>query len=848
VKPPADGDVQPVNDTQGGRMQLPILAAPRSGFTLRSIRIGLIVLNVLVVVLCAWMLQSAWRREIREAESHAFTAARLLEQGVSATFDKVSVALNGVGSQLERQLSEGGIDQAALGPLAEATAVQIPELEQVIVFDTTGQEVCGVPSDRCRQLTIADRDYFALLRDRPDGPPALFGPHLSRPTNEPSLIMARALRTPDRAFAGVVVAALPLARLQALLAAAQLGPNGAASLRTANMELLARASRHAQDADVTLSAGVSERLRQTLSRSPDAAVYRAVTASDGVDRVAAYRRLPNYPVYVLVGEATQDFLGAWWTTAAWAGGFLILIAWASLTVERVARTGLREHDRAQSLYDQAPCGYHTLDPQGYYLSINATELQWLGCAREDVVGKLRPSDFFTDESKAAFARSFPGLKIAGHLDDLPYDLVSRQGAVRRVLVSARAVADDHGRFLMSNAVMHDVSELSRAQDQAREVARLQSLMLDTELVGLALLKGRRVAWANRGMQRIFGYSGDEWHDMPARRLHADEAAYQGMGIGHAQLQAGEPYRAELQLLRKDGSLCWMDVGAAPLRADADEVMLLVADISAQKASEAARLREVELRAQNEQLIEGDRLKDEFLSNMSHELRTPLNVVIGFAELLQMSGLAANSPDDAESIRLISESGEHLLRLVQTMLDFGHAASGSIAFAPEPLIVLDALEQVVALLEAPRLAAGVTITLVVEPSLDTVVNDPLLLRQMLLNLAENAVKFSKPGGAVTLRARGLEPDRWCVEVEDQGIGIHEDDLDRLFTPFVQLSSGSNKAYGGTGLGLALVWKIATAQGGEVQVRSRLGAGSVFTLVLPRILAARPEPVALDSTVR
>ena len=839
--------MQPVNDTQAGRMQLPILAAPPSRFTLGSIRLGLIVLNVLVVVLCAWMLEGAWRRELREAESHAVTAARLLEQGVSATFDKVSVALNGVSSQLERQLAEGGIDQAALGPLAAATAGQIPELEQVIVFDTAGREVCGLPSDRCRQLSIDDRDYFALLRDQPDRPPALFGPHLSRPTNEPSLIMARALRAPDRAFAGVVVAALPLSRLQALLAAAQLGPNGAASLRTPNMELLARASRHAQEPDVTPTAGVSEQLRQSLSRFPDAAVYRAVTASDGVERVAAYRRLPNHPVYVLVGEATQDFLGAVWTAAAWAGGFLVLIAWASLTVERVARTGLREHDRAQSLYDHAPCGYHTLDPEGVYLSINATELQWLGCAREDVVGKLRPSDFFTDEGKAAFARSYPSLKSLGHVQDLHYELVSRQGTVRRVLVSARAVSDDRGRFLMSNAVMHDISELSRAQDQAREVARLQSLMLDTELVGMALLKGRHVAWANRGMQRIFGYRSDEWHGLPVRRLHADEAAYQSMSTGRAQLQAGEAYRAELQLLRKDGSLCWMDVGAAPLRADADEVMLLVADISAQKASEAARLREVELRAQNEQLMESDRLKDEFLSNMSHELRTPLNAVIGFAGLLQMSELAARSPDDAESIRLISESGEHLLRLVQTMLDFNHAASGTMAFAPEPLIVPDALAQVVALLEAPRLAAGVTITLAVEAALDTVVNDPLQLRQMLLNLADNAVKFSRPGGAVMLRAHALDADRWCVEVEDQGIGIHEGDLDRLFTPFVQLSSGSDKAYGGTGLGLALVWKIATAQGGEVQVRSRLDAGSVFTLVLPRRLAARPEAVALDHAV-
>ena len=123
---------------------------------------------------------------------------------------------------------------------------------------------------------------------------------------------------------------------------------------------------------------------------------------------------------------------------------------------------------------------------------------------------------------------------------------------------------------------------------------------------------------------------------------------------------------------------------------------------------------------------------------------------------------------------------------------------------------------------------------VDDDLTSVVNDPLRLRQMVLNLAGNAVKFSKPGGRVLLRAQGLNAEQWCVEVEDRGIGIDDEGIQQLFGRFVQLSAGSTKHYGGTGLGLALVRMIARAQGGDVQVRSKACVGSTFTLVLPRVL--------------
>ncbi len=692
------------------------LTPPRPGATLRSIGWGLVLLNLLLLALCSWGLGLSWRNRMADAERQVTATAQLLERGASATFDKARIALNGSTVALERQLAGRGLDLAAYWSLMDEAAAQVPEVQRIGAFDGAGHQICGLPESRCRHDDIGDRDYFAALRAQPDAAALLAGPFPSRPTGEPALIMARALRTPAAGFAGAVVAVLPLTRLQTLIDAARPGPNGSASLRTDKMDILALSSDLSAHPNVAAGTAVSEVFRQRMAQSPQAGAYRAVTARDGVERVFAYRRLPDYPVYAFAGVATADFLGAWRRTLGWTIGFMLVFSATTVAIYRVARTSMQRQDRAQHLYDEAPCGYHTLDAEGRYRSINATELRWLGCTREEAVGKLRPTDFFTPASRAVFALNFPALQRNGQLDELELELVGRQGQSRRVLVSAKAVYDAAGAFVLSNSVMTDISDLKRA--------------------------------------------------------------------------------------------------------------------------EALRLRATELEAQNLGLQEAGRLKSEFLLNMSHELRTPLNAVIGFAQLLDMTAAETLTAKQLRHVHQIGESGHHLLGLVETMLDFAKAQSAVMVFSPVTLDVQVALTEVAQMLEPKALAAQVALRTAVEAGLRSVVNDPLRLRQMVLNLAGNAVKFSAPGGVVELRARGLDAERWCVEVEDHGIGISAADIRVLFAPFVQLSSGMNKSHGGTGLGLALVRQIAQAQGGDVMVSSQPGVGSVFTLVLPRHLAAEP----------
>jgi len=218
--------------------------------------------------------------------------------------------------------------------------------------------------------------------------------------------------------------------------------------------------------------------------------------------------------------------------------------------------------------------------------------------------------------------------------------------------------------------------------------------------------------------------------------------------------------------------------------------------------------------------------------MSHEMRTPLNAVIGFAELLKSGSIPVLSPKYVQFLGIITDSGKHLLRLIENVLDLSRIEAGKLAFHPTAVNLRKVVEQEA---ELHRLAAsrtGVVIGTHVEAGLDDIVLDEMRLRQVLSNYLANAVKFSLPGGRVTVRARVEGDDDFRVEVEDTGIGIQDTDRSRLFVEFSQLDSGSAKKYGGTGLGLAMTRLLVEAQGGSVGVESTPGVGSVFHFLLKR----------------
>jgi len=237
----------------------------------------------------------------------------------------------------------------------------------------------------------------------------------------------------------------------------------------------------------------------------------------------------------------------------------------------------------QDLYDHAPCGYHSLDSQGRFIHINQVALSWLGCDRDEVLGKLKITDFFDEAGQARFAEHFPILMEQGHVGPVEFNLLGRHGLTRRVSIIATAVKSEDGRFLMSRTVMYDVTELFNTRQQLRQVNREQETMLDNDMVGIAKLKDRRITWRNRALERIFGYEPGGLLGQPTAVLYPSTESHEAFGReAYPLLTSGQRFRRQWEMCRSNGDPIWIDLNGMALDESGGNTLWLLQDISEMK--------------------------------------------------------------------------------------------------------------------------------------------------------------------------------------------------------------------------------------------------------------------------
>jgi len=381
-------------------------------------------------------------------------------------------------------------------------------------------------------------------------------------------------------------------------------------------------------------------------------------------------------------------------------------------------------------------------------------------------------------------------------------------------------------------------EAEAARQAAERQAAKRLASIEAAVDGIAILDGERYQYLNPAHVEMFGYdSSDELLGQSWRQLYSPEELRRFEEEVFPVLMRDRTWKGEAEATRKDGSTFAEDLS---LTFTEDDLLICVCrDVSDRKETEAR------LRKTNEELQRATRLKDEFLANMSHELRTPLNAILGLTEGLQEEVFGPLNDGQKKSLRTVEGSAHHLLELINDILDLAKIEAGQMELDRAPTAVEPLCRASLSFVKQQAHKKGVRLDVQIARGLPDLVIDERRIRQVLINLLNNAVKFTPAGGTVTLRvslkcdfppeAEGHPDDPHpCFlrfVVADTGIGISPEHLEKLFKPFTQIDSALNRQYEGTGLGLSLVKRIVELHGGGVAVASQVGKGSRFGFDLP-----------------
>ncbi|PZO38321.1 MAG: hypothetical protein DCF19_16720 [Pseudanabaena frigida] len=543
-----------------------------------------------------------------------------------------------------------------------------------------------------------------------------------------------------------------------------------------------------------------------------------------VDGSTGYHFVKGTPKYNAVGEVTHLFGTA-----------------MDISDRKANESKLRRYERVVAATTDAIILY---DRNYRFQLVNQVYLDWHNKRPEEVIGHT--IDELKRESFKNIIQPRLDLSLAGEVQRYEEWFDYGDGCRRFVRVSYSPYIEIDGSITGVLGSLHDLTELKQIEESLRKSEERLSRYFDQPLLGMAISNPDK-SWqdVNNCLCNMLGYSHDEmlqktWADI----THPEDLEVNLINFNKALTGDLEGYVMDKRFIRKNGSTIHTIISVQCFRhpdRTANYFVLMVQDISDRKQAE------LQLRLTNEELSRATRLKDEFLANMSHELRTPLNSILGMTEALQEQIFGGINEKQRNALQTVERSSEHLLMLINDILDVAKIESGQIEldFAPTDIAYL--CQSSLAFIKQQALKKRIQLEVKLPKNLPDQMLDERRIRQVLINLLNNAMKFTPEGGRITLEAtthRDLESSNsayWMrFAITDTGIGIAPENINKLFQPFIQIDSALNRQYAGTGLGLALVKQMVELHGGRVGLTSELGVGSCFMIDLP-YTASSSEPL-------
>ena len=525
-------------------------------------------------------------------------------------------------------------------------------------------------------------------------------------------------------------------------------------------------------------------------------------------------------------------------------------AWQGAKLDEAVQVAAANERRFRAGFDQAAVGICYLDADGGFIRANACFCSIAGYTPRELTGR-RFEDLTHSEDTFRDREAVRRL-LDREVDHVDYEkrCLHKAGYVVWVRVTVSRIRGERQTADQLLAVVQDVSDAKRARqlleasyEEIRKLSLVASKTRHSVIIGDA---DGTIEWVNEGFTRLTGYTAAEvLGARPGRLLQGELTDTATQERIRERLRAGQSVSEEILNYSKDGRAYWIDLRVDPVFDESGEVTQFIAtqtDITERKEN-TERLQKA-----TEAAEAANRAKSQFLANMSHEIRTPLNGILGFTEVLLRSP-DAEERERQDYLKTILNSGRHLLTLINDILDLSKIEAGQLTIERIACSPHDVLAEAISILRVPAAEKGIGLEYSWDPRTpQRVVTDPVRLKQLLMNLIGNAVKFTDQGGVKVSAHFELRAEKptLTIQVRDSGVGIPPDKLETIFRPFTQADDSVTRRFGGTGLGLAICRSIAEALGGERSVESTLGEGSVFTVrieVAPAnepATSGRPDP--------